>query len=260
VLNRYMIALLGLACAFFLAAEPAFAQKGANAGGIGAFGAPNVPPGSLIDAPANTAITRDNTSGSRLHRQREEERRQTERRRRAQNGEAVAPDAATPSQVLSAARSVADSASLDCRMTEASHPGVNADEAPIYEAVCADGPGYLLIGSTPPQAYNCLELAGSAATARMQDPTAEVGYQCELPANQNSVAVIGDWARQAGVTCRVDQAVAIGKSVESNLIYEVGCADAPGYWIEKVGDDWRLQTCEQIATTGETCRFTAARN
>jgi hypothetical protein len=250
VLYRKIFALLLGACAVFLVAEPAYAQRaGATFSGAGdGKWAPNVPPGNVIDPPEGMAITRDNTSGSRLNRQTNEERRQAERRRRAERGEAIAPTNATPAQILRATQALATSAGLECQVTEASLLGVDADEAPIYEAACAEGPGQLIIASTPTQSYNCFELAAVAG-----------GQQCELPRNQNSLAVIGGWARQSGVTCQIDRATAVGHSDAGNLIYEVGCADADGYWLERASDGWRLQSCAVIATTGETCRFSEDR-
>lgn len=253
--NHKMLAALVGILGFFLLAEPALAQKGAVSGGApGGTWAPNVPPGSLTDAPSGTAITRDNMSGSRLNRQRDEERRMAERRRRAERGEAVAPVNADPARVLRLAGEVAASAGLDCRVTEASHPGVTPEEAPIYEAACAEGSGYVLIASTPPRSHSCFELAGAVIAARLDNPRAE-GMQCELPANQNGPAVIGGWARQAGVTCQVDQAVAVGRSVDDNVIYEVGCGSGEGYWLERTAAGWSLQSCEAIAEAGESCLF-----
>lgn len=250
MLNRKIFALLLGACAVFLVAEPAHAQRSATpASDPGALEwAPNVPPGNVIDPPNGMAITRDNTSGSRLNRQTNEERRQAERRRRAERGEAVAPTNATPRQILRAAQELATAAGLECQVTEASLLGVDAREAPIYEAACAEGPGQLMVASTPTESYNCFELAAVPG-----------GQQCELSANQNSLAVIGGWARQSGVTCQIDQVMAVGKSVDGNLIYEVGCADAEGYWLERASDGWRLQTCRVITSTGESCRFSEDR-
>ena len=164
----------------------------------------------------------------------------------------------TPEQIKAAAQAQLVAAGVSCQVSEAAQPGVNAEQQLIYEAACTDGPGYILIASTPVQAFNCLELAGTAATARMRDPAADVGQQCLLPANQNGLAVIGGWARGAGVTCTVDEAIAIGKSDEDNVVYEVGCAGVDGYWLERVGEGWKLQDCLQIASAGGTCRFTTA--
>lgn len=143
-----------------------------------------------------------------------------------------------------------------CQMTEATLLGRNPEQQGIYEAVCASGPGYIIIASTPPLAVDCFELAGTAATARARNPEANVGQQCSLPANDNSLAVIGGWARDAGATCTVDQAVAIGKSMSGNMIYEVGCAGADGYWLEKTATGWDLQDCMQVASADGVCNFT----
>lgn len=265
VFNRKMFAVLMGACAVFLITDPAFAQKGGPAGGGGVGGAAggwsgSTPPGWLFDPPSSTPITRDNTSGSRLNRQREEERRMEERRRRVERGEMIAPDNPSQAEIMAAAQSVAASAGLDCQVTSASHPGVDAQESPIYEAACTEGQGYVLVASAPPQSIGCFELAGAAAAARLDNPAADVGQQCELPANQNSLPVIGAWAREAGVTCQVDKAVVVGRSTASNLIYEIGCADADGYWLEKADDSWLLQGCAQIVAAGETCRFARSRS
>lgn len=179
------------------------------------------------------------------------------RTQRSQRPQRPAP-AATPEEVKAAAQVQATAAGLTCQVTEAVNPGVTAEQVKIYEAACATGPGYILIASTPPQSFDCLELAGTAYTARLRDPAADVGQQCTLPANQNGLAVLGGWAREAGVTCTVDEAVAIGKSEGNNIVYEIGCAGVDGYWLEKIATGWKLQDCLQVASVGGTCRFTTA--
>ncbi len=180
-----------------------------------------------------------------------------DRRQAPQRGRA-APTPPTAEEILAAAQAQVTAASLSCQVTEASHPGVTAEQVPIYEAACASGPGYILVASTPPIVSDCLELAGSAATARLRDPAADVGQQCMMPANQNGLAVISGWARSVGVTCAIDEAIAIGKSDANNTVYEIGCAGTDGYWLEKVGTGWDLKDCLQIASTGGSCRFTTA--
>jgi len=166
------------------------------------------------------------------------------------------PVIATPEEIKAAAEALVIATSTNCQVTEAVQPGINAELQKIYEAACAEGPGYIMIAATPPQAFDCLELAGTAATARMRDPAADVGQQCALPANLNGLAVIGGWARSVGVTCTIDEAVAIGKSDADNIVYEIGCAGADGYWLERVGTGWDLKACLEVASTGGTCRFT----
>ena len=126
------------------------------------------------------------------------------------------PAPPTPEQILAEAQALITAAGPACQVTEALQPGVDPEQRKIYEAVCAEGPGYILVAATPPQAFDCLELAGTAATARLRDPAADVGQQCLMPANQNGLAVIGGWARTAGVSCTIDQAIAIGKSDADN--------------------------------------------
>ena len=166
------------------------------------------------------------------------------------------PVAATPEQTRTEAQALVVAAGASCQVTEATQPGINAEQQKIYEAACSEGPGYILIAATPPQAFDCLELAGTAATARLRDPAADVGQQCALPANLNGLAVIGGWARGAGVSCTVDEAIAIGKSDNDNIVFEIGCAGVDGYWLERVGTGWDLKDCLQVASTGGTCRFT----
>jgi len=171
--------------------------------------------------------------------------------------QAEAPAAPTAEQILASAQAQVAAAGVDCQVTEATNPGL-IGEAQVYEAACASGPGYILIASTPPQAFNCLELAGTAYLARLNDPAADVGQQCAMPANQNGLAVIGGWAREAGVTCTVDEALAVGKSDANNVVYEVGCAGVDGYRLEKANGQWALQDCLQIVSAGGSCRFTTA--
>lgn len=152
-----------------------------------------------------------------------------------------------------AAQAVATALSTGCQVTEATLLGARPEGGNVYEAACASGPGYILINTTVPTATDCVGLAGGAVLARERDPAAEVGLQCALPANQNTVAVIAEYARQAGVTCQVDAglATAIGR-------YEVGCANQSGYWIEKenASSAWEAIPCWDLKIDGEVCRFT----
>ena len=163
----------------------------------------------------------------------------------------------TPEQVRAATQAQLTAANVSCTLTDAANPGL-IGESQVYEAVCADAEGYILIASTPPQAFSCIELAGTAAIARSRDAAADVGQQCVLPANQNGLAIIGGWARSAGAACTIDEAQAIGKSDANNMVYEVGCAGADGYWLEKTATGWDLKDCLQIGLQGGSCRFTTA--
>lgn len=191
--------------------------------------------------------------GDNTDRQAQPQRRGRAGVRGARNNQAAA---ATPEQNLAAAQAQLTALGKSCQMTEAALLGRDPQQNAIYETACEGGPGYIIIASTPPLAVDCFELAGTAATARARNPEANVGQQCTLPVNDNSLTVIGGWARDAGATCNVDQAVAIGKSMNGNMIYEVGCAGADGYWLEKTATGWDLQDCMQVASADGVCNFT----
>lgn len=168
----------------------------------------------------------------------------------------AAPTPPTPEEAKAAAQAQAAAAGSTCQVSEASMLGVNAEQQPMYEAACAAGPGYILIASTPPQAVDCVILAGQADLDRQRNPAADTGIQCKLPANTDVARVVAAYAQEAGVTCTVDQGASIGKSTEGNFIYEVGCNGVDGYWIEKVAGGWEKTECLTVVTQSAACRFT----
>lgn len=180
-----------------------------------------------------------------------------QQRERGQPARRAAAPQQTPEQIKAAAQVQLTAAGVACELTEATNPGL-IGESQVFETACANAEGWLLIASTPVQAFSCIELAGTAAIARSRDPNADVGQQCVMPANQNGLAVIGGWARDAGASCTIDEAQAIGKSDENNMVYEVGCAGGNGYWLEKLATGWDLKDCIQVTSMGGTCRFTNA--
>ena len=68
--------------------------------------------------------------------------------------------------------------------------------------------------------------------------------------------VVSAYAAEAGLACTVDQGASIGKSSADGIIYEIGCANADGAWIEKVDGNWTTTTCLQVVQTNGECRFT----
>lgn len=173
--------------------------------------------------------------------------------RPAQNNRRQTPPP-TPAQNMAAAQTIATAAGLTCQVTEATLRGNSLEGAPLYEGACASGPGYLLIGSTPPVANDCVALAGAGALAREKDPAADVGVQCVLLANQNSLAVISGYAQEAGVACTVDAALAIAVNT-----YEIGCADADGFnIIRETTGAWTRTPCWELATKNRVCRYSTA--
>lgn len=147
-------------------------------------------------------------------------------------------------------------AGASCSVTALKRVGTTPDAQSIYETACAEGPGYVLVNGVEPKATNCLALEGAAATARRRNPRASVGAQCTLSENQNGLQLITNWAREAGVTCRIDQAEWIGPNEVGSDVYEVGCDSSEGYWIEKASSGWTRTDCIELSSSGLTCRFT----
>ncbi len=165
------------------------------------------------------------------------------------------PPPPTAEENMAAAQQIASAAGVACQVTQANLIGLTAEQASTYEAACATGPGYILISSAPPQAIDCVLLAGQADIERARDPAAVVGTQCVMPQNTDIVRVVSAYATEAGIPCRVDQGASIGRSTANNLIYEVGCADADGFWIEKVAAGWEKTECSVVITQNAACRF-----
>lgn len=170
----------------------------------------------------------------------------------------TAPTPPSPQELATAAQAIAASSNVSCQVSEASLLGVNAEQQPIYEAACASGPGYILLATTPPQAVDCVVLAGHADLERSRDPAADVGMQCKLPVNTDVARVVRAYAQEADIDCVVDQGASIGRSSEGNLIYEVGCDGTDGYWIEKIATGWDKTQCLTVVTQNAACRFTTA--
>lgn len=220
---------------------------------------------TLAAAASGSAVAQDMTTGQQVQQSnqlqdavndqntRNEE--ATGRNRRNRNNQPPPP---TPEQLAERAQVIATAANANCQVTQANLLGQTAEGALSYEAACATGPGYVLIGSTPPQAIDCVLLAGQAEIERARDPAADVGTQCQIPQNTDVVRVVSAYATEAGVTCTVDQGASIGKSREDNLIYEVGCNGQDGAWLERLPSGWKVTSCIQVITQNGTCRYSTA--
>lgn len=174
-----------------------------------------------------------------------------DRRRDRQEATAEAPEVS-----LANAQAALTAGATGCQATEAKLLGKVEGGASLYEAACASGPGFLVVTSTPPQTMDCILLAASAEAKKAEDPNADVGALCTLPANTDETAVFAGYARQAGLTCQVDQGKAIGQSSGGQVIYEVGCAGSDGAWVEQKDGAWVATPCLQIMSSNGQCAFT----
>lgn len=162
----------------------------------------------------------------------------------------------SPEQVAESAQAAALAAGLSCEVSESALLGTTNDNNELYEVACEGGAGYILTTATPPQTFDCLMLAAQAEQMRSRGGEVAANSVCALPVNQNGAAVIASFAREAGVPCQVDAGKALGATPEGNLVYEVGCAGADGYHIEKTPQGWSKTDCLQIIGMNLTCQFT----
>jgi hypothetical protein len=204
---------------------------------------------------SNPAVQQQNQMQDAVQDQNERNQEQTGRNRRNRNS---APPPPTPEELAQRAQVIATAANVSCQVTQANLLGQTDAGALSYEATCATGPGYILINSTPPQAVDCVLLAGQAAIERARDPAADVGTQCVIPQNLDVVRVISAYATEAGFRCMVNEGASIGKSRDDNLIYEVGCDGVDGAWLERLPTGWKVTECVQIISQNGTCRFSTA--
>lgn len=168
------------------------------------------------------------------------------------NDRAIEPErlARTPAarrrNALSAAREAVATASLACEVSAATHVG-QAGDTDVYEVVCADAPGWLVLTGEPIQTFNCLalEVGGDGET------------RCATAANKDVGRAMAGYVRTLGLTCPVTRAEWIGRLPEGAHRYEVLCAGGDGYWIEADGHGRpvRAQACTEVQAAGGTCRL-----
>ncbi|MFK0298892.1 hypothetical protein ACIQTU_06695 [Brevundimonas sp. NPDC090276] len=177
-------------------------------------------------------------------------------RRQQQRQRQQAPAPADPAVIKAEVEAIFASASTPCQVTEAKMLGVSAEQVKIYEASCAGAAGYIVVASTPPQLADCIVLANQAADARAANPEAPPSQTCSLAGNQDVMGVLKSYATQAGIACTVDEAKVRGQTGGGAVVYEIGCAGADGYWIEKNASGWEKTECLQVVSQNSTCLFT----
>ena len=241
--NRNLIVALSSAFMLAVGAAPALAQSSSaspDAPGTRTTGAETTVTGETV-LPGRIGGARRNASAPAAPAPRQQRGRQT------------GPNA---EQIKAAATALAASTNSGCTVAEATLRGENAEKQSVYEVTCATGPGFILMGTTPPQAVDCVILSGQADISRSRDPAADVGLQCMMEPNKNVLAVVSGYATQAGVACTVDQGSSVGKSSDGNVIYEVGCAGSDGYWLEKTAAGWTKTECVKLVSRSATCKYT----
>lgn len=172
------------------------------------------------------------------------------------NPRAVADLPDDPAIILEEAQIQADRADAVCDVTEAAVVGAARENMPIFEAVCSQGTGYIIVSGAYPQAVDCALLADGTGDRR-RDRDMVVINECRLPGNQMTLARISTYARSAGVDCDIADGAQIGRT-NSGAVFEVGCRSGEGYWVRQSDNAWSRENCLKVIALNDTCRFTTA--
>ncbi len=121
-------------------------------------------------------------------------------------------------------------ARLTCTVTDAAFLGMAQGGASVYEIACREGLGFMLTAGTataPAQVVDCINQNATAArTPGLQG--------CRLAANANPAQGLQPIVTAAGVSCTVNNARYLGDTTTTNMArYEVGCANGPGYVLDR---------------------------
>ena len=164
------------------------------------------------------------------------------------------PDVPTKEQM---AKGKADTPALvqaagaHCNVVDGAYRGSGTSDGKkteIYEAVCSDAPGLLILNSqgATPVAYPCMAVASQKT-------------HCVLPANADPKAALTALATAAGRPCPVTQARYIGASTSSHeTYYEVACQGAGGFRLGVPAGAGKPDAvdCLALAGTSQQCTFT----
>ncbi|MDY6924351.1 MAG: hypothetical protein SWI22_10385 [Pseudomonadota bacterium] len=163
--------------------------------------------------------------------------------------------ARTETEIATATRAALTGAGVSCTLTTSTEIGQLENGGYLYEAACANGPGFLVTDGETTEAFDCLKLASS----HQLNPPAEgeTGTLCRLPANQDRAAMVAPVANAAGVPCKVDNALFMGETGDAKGRYEIGCEGADGYWVDIDAAGTATRTsCLTVTANEGACIYT----
>lgn len=149
-------------------------------------------------------------------------------------------------EVKARAQERLDEMGAGCRVTDARIRGVDQVGQSMFEVACRGDDGLLLHDARPPVATPCLMLVGRNA-----------GQECRLPANRGGLRRLREMGREAGVSCRIDQAIVRGDAPEGGRIIEFGCDGEAGAWLRQDGATSVVTPCLIVQAQGGVCEFTS---
>lgn len=133
---------------------------------------------------------------------------------------------------------------LDCDVTRAEARGRTDTGARMYEVVCREGGGYILVDDPGQPAVDCAALEAGPS-----------GDACRLPGATDMTPAVRRYATLAGLDCPVDRGRLIGLSPAGGRIYEAGCRGRAGAWLIEGPDGWEALDCLRVEARGDSCRL-----
>ncbi len=173
---------------------------------------------------------------------------------------APAPAAAAPKtytkeqhdQGMKEAPAALEAAHIPCTLTDAALVG-KSGKSSVYEVACKDSMGYMVIGAadaaSPAKAYDCMTTLGNASLT------------CRLPGNADPKQGLAPLVAEAGVTCPLKDARAIGSTSSGEAYYEIACQQGPGFILTKAAPGVTppvsaIPCVEAMGGANVTCKLT----
>jgi hypothetical protein len=143
---------------------------------------------------------------------------------------------------------------VPCDVTNLRGIGHSAKSA-YFEVACANGRGYVMTTSSPPDASQPVQMISCLAF----DASSPVA--CKLTSNDTQLAIIDQLAGKSGKNCTVKQKRYVLTAQDESNYYEVACQDGKGYMLQEKSNGSLGETidCAQAEGIGGGCTFTNGR-
>jgi hypothetical protein len=125
----------------------------------------------------------------------------------------------------------------------------------VFELACHEGPGFVLVTSSPPRLDKDVEL----------DPCISFdqngSIKCELTDRAAQLAVVDQLAAKSGKPCVVKDRAYIGATKDGSNYFEVACQDGKGYVLEQAANGSLEKTidCANADFLNGGCKLSDAR-
>lgn len=193
--------------------------------------------------------------------QRERERDDARNASRSGPGGGRPTTAAQRTRGMAEAPAVIQAAGVPCQLADAMWIG-NSGTRKAYEVACTGSLGYILVTAEQaggaPTVQDCVAIDTLARRELAANPAATPN-RCTLPGNADPKAGLAPFVTQAGRTCTINNARAIGEG--SGLMrYEIGCSEGSGFLLDRPtpGSTTPLRTvsCLEASAANIVCEYT----